>query len=484
MAYSPTVTSSPLMFLYELPTSGAISFSDFCNDLTVNKRHVIDIPAATQARANIRSVLKDNKRTDHERKDFLQLVKVRTLSHVATRGAQMILRCRCTQLFEEYLPYLRGIIECLAHDEIALKSEPFPGLQAELAFSLLTYAFSLSNLARTTVISLGRYEFDRAITEADRKAKDEQLNIAVDFLCRASGIYSYVADTVIPQWETQMKAAPTGFEIPPELSSEVNTALAKLALADAQTLAIRKYLSKAAFDSNIVPGPPLPVSHPSPSLIAKMHLECTSLYASARSLVKTVGTRKRSSSSPDSSGEVSSDLRKYLADQISLHSALSHKWLGVEAGEKGGSQRGGEAVGYMTLAKKELQELKDNGRGISIAKGGEKDVKDQLKQKIADELDSVNVFHKYYKKANDTIHFRPIPSQADLQAKIPTGVMAIATKKYVPRPPAFGPGSVAYIQSQAAAVTLNEGKASPPPPDDTTTRSAPVGTYAGAGAYF
>ncbi|KAG6810679.1 hypothetical protein H0H92_010766 [Tricholoma furcatifolium] len=489
------------MFLYELPTSGAISFSDFCNDLTVNKRHVVAIPAATQARANIRAILKDNKRTEQGRKDFLQLVK----------------------LLEEYIPHLRGIIDCVAHDEIALRSAPrlylhrryvkktdiqasvvfswrttlsanlfntsprlsVSGLQADLAFSLLTYAFSLSNLARTTVISLGRYEYDRAISETDRKAKDEQLNIAVEFLCRASGVYTFVADTVIPEWENQMKGEPS-FEQPPELRREVNTALAKMALADAQTLAIRKYLSKAAFDSNITPGPPLPTSHPSPSLLAKMHLECASLYSSARSLAKTAPARKRPSSAPDSSGEVSTELRKYLADQTALHSALAHKWLGVEAGEKGGTARGGEAVGYMAWAKKELQDLKDGGKTINIAKAGDKDVKDQLKQKIADELESVGVFLKYYKKTNDTIHFQPIPTQADLQAKIPAGIMAIAAKPYVLRPPAFGPGSIAQIQGQTAELVLDKTEkpdAVRPSPSDTPSPAA-TGTYAGAGAYF
>ncbi|KAH0588743.1 pH-response regulator protein palC [Termitomyces sp. J132] len=468
------------MFLYELPTSGAISFSDFCNDLTVNKRHVVDIPAATEARAAIRSVLKVSKRTEHGRKDYLQLVKV----------------------LEEYIPQLRGIIECIAHDEIALKSEPqfswrttlsanifntsprlsIPGLQADLVFSLLTYAFALSNLARSTVSSLGRYEFDRAITESERKAKDDQLNIVVDFLCRASGIFSYIADTVIPQWENQIKGGSAGFEHPPELCREVNNALAKMALADAQTVAIRKYLSKAAFDSNIAPGPPLPSSHPSPGLIAKMHLECVSLYSSARSLVKTVGTRKRPPSAPDSTGEVSTDLRRYLADQEALHSALAHKWLGVEAGEKGGTQRGGDAVGFMTWSKKELQELKDGRLSINIARGGDKGVKDQLKQKIVDELESVNVFHKYYKKANDSIHFQPIPSQANLQAKVPAGIMAIAAKPYVPRLPAFGPGSVAHVQAQTELLDLDDDKPRSSPTD--IPSPATIGTYAGAGAYF
>ena len=64
------------MYVYELPTTGAISFSDFCEDQTSNRRHLAHLPAATEARANLRAVLKDSKRTDHDQKDFLCLVKV------------------------------------------------------------------------------------------------------------------------------------------------------------------------------------------------------------------------------------------------------------------------------------------------------------------------------------------------------------------------------------------------------------------------
>lgn len=64
------------MYLYQLPTTGAISFSDFCVDHSIDKVYTHQIPEATQARANLRGVLKENKRTDHEEKDFLSLVKV------------------------------------------------------------------------------------------------------------------------------------------------------------------------------------------------------------------------------------------------------------------------------------------------------------------------------------------------------------------------------------------------------------------------
>lgn len=174
-----------------------------------------------------------------------------------------------------------------------------------------------------------------------------------------------------------------------------------MALADAQSLAIRKLLSKSAYDSTITPGPPLPTSHPSPALIAKLHLECASLYSSARSLAMTPSSSKSKGKGNISSGadaEVSADLRRYLADEGIFHGALARKWLGIDAGENGGTSKGGEAVAFLAWAKKELEELKDGGRGLGIGKE-----KKERKDKVLEELDSVTVFWKYYKKLNDSV---------------------------------------------------------------------------------
>ena len=187
-----------------------------------------------------------------------------------------------------------------------------------------------------------------------------------------------------------------------------------MALADAQTIAIRKLLSKSAYDSNVSPGPPLPTSHPAPALLAKLHIECASLYSSARSLVKTVGSttptskkglRGNSQEVSSSSKEVSPDLRRYLSRQADLHSALSHKWLGVDAAEKGGPERGGEAVGFLEWAKKELEELKDS-KSFSLPGTTDKDAEDLWKTKLADEIRKATLFYKYYKRINDAVrHF-------------------------------------------------------------------------------
>ncbi|KAF7331671.1 BRO1 domain-containing protein [Mycena kentingensis (nom. inval.)] len=442
------------IYFYELPTTGTISYSDFCKDSTADKLFSTHISDATQSRANLRAVLKESKRTQDDEKDHLRLVKI----------------------LDEYLPKLRGIMACVDNGQIELKSEPtfswrttlsanlfnnsprlnLPSLHAELAYTLLTYAFALSNLAHAKAALLGAYERDRAISAADRKAKEMQLTAAADMLCRASGIFSYIGETVLVAWDASGNSAAVAK--PPDLSREVNNALAKLALADAQTLSIRRLLSKSADDNNVTPGPPLPTSHPPPAFIAKLHLECANLYSSARTLAKTPGGApskgKGININIGKEGEVSAELRRYLSDENSLQEALSHKWLGVDAGENGGTDRGGDAVGFLVWARKELEELK--GR---------------KKERVADELDRVTVFLKHYKKINDSLHFQPVPSQADLQARIPAGKLVLPAKPFVPPQPAFGPGSVEDLRRQAEDLELHDAPAQ-------------QGTYAGAGSYF
>jgi len=163
-----------------------------------------------------------------------------------------------------------------------------------------------------------------------------------------------------------------------------------MTLADAQKLAIRKLLSKSAYDSNVAPGPPLPRSHPSPALLAKLHLECASLYNSARTLAKTPGA------SGGPAGDVTTDLRKYLSEEAIFHNAMGKKWLGVDGGENGGSEKGGEALGFITWARKDLEDM---GKGLSLSKG-EKNIR---KERIVQEAEALLVWQNHYKKFNDTV---------------------------------------------------------------------------------
>lgn len=103
-------------YLYDLPTTGAIAFADFCDDPT--RSYTTAIAEATQARANLRAALKESKRTDGER-DFLKLVKV--LMVCVAPCAWMLMYGK---VVDDYLPHLYGIIAACDADELHLSSEP------------------------------------------------------------------------------------------------------------------------------------------------------------------------------------------------------------------------------------------------------------------------------------------------------------------------------------------------------------------------
>ena len=105
-----------------------------------------------------------------------------------------------------------------------------PSLATDLAFTLLTYGFALSNLARAVIVSLGTYEIERGVSDNERKAKDERLGFAVTLLCKASGVFEYVAKDVLALWdENRHRVVSTGMSCPrpPDLSREVIIGLSK-----------------------------------------------------------------------------------------------------------------------------------------------------------------------------------------------------------------------------------------------------------------
>jgi hypothetical protein len=103
-----------------------------------------------------------------------------------------------------------------------------PTFTADLAFVLLTYGYALSNLARSYVAALDAYGGDQATVYAlDRKSKDEQLSVAVSFLRKASGVFSYVGENVLANWTVGKPGSGSNFKKPPDLIEEVSNALAK-----------------------------------------------------------------------------------------------------------------------------------------------------------------------------------------------------------------------------------------------------------------
>ncbi|CUA66674.1 pH-response regulator protein palC [Yarrowia lipolytica CLIB122] [Rhizoctonia solani] len=420
-------------YVYDLPTTGALSLSELCTDITGS--HASNLARATEARANVRAILKASRRTDAGERDYLKVVKA----------------------LDEYTPFVNAIIASVAADDLTLAQEPIfswrstlshstlsdpprinvHGLHAELAFVLHSSAYALSNLAAASVASLGTYERDRALPDADRRAKDEKLTFAVKLLCRAAGIFTHIAQVVIPEL-----GKGTGGPRPPELREDVANALAKLALADAHALSVRKLLTRSAVQAALSPGPPLPQGHPPPAFVAKIYLYTASLYASARGMTDT-SQRKLSllkSRGGADNAEVSQDTRRYLEDETALTEALAHKWLGVDAGEAG---RTGDAAGYLKWAKSELESLKE-GKLARFKKSGGVDGK-MKKERSVEELESIGMFLNNYLKVNDSINFQPVPTSSTLQSTIPAGMSVVTEKPYEAPMPAFGPGTPDYV---------------------------------------
>jgi hypothetical protein len=151
-------------------------------------------------------------------------------------------------------------------------------------------------------------------------------------------------------------------------------------------------MTKSSYDSVISPGPPLPASHPSPALLAKLHLEAASLCASAESLMRIPASRKNDM-------EVAESLLLYARDTAALHGALARKWLGAE---KGAQDAHGMAVGFLGWAKRELDALRDSG----TRKGGKEEGRDERRDRrghIVAEAEDVAQFLRYHTRMNDSV---------------------------------------------------------------------------------
>ena len=271
--------------------------------------------------------------------------------------------------------------------------------------------------------------------------------------------------------------------------------LRRICLADAEKLAIRRLLSKSVnmAEATIRPGPPLARGHPSPSLLSKLYLNVYAQYDAARSLGKSVGSsggtgssdgiasrglggkasnllnmRKdrqiSSNSSTDEASEgISQDLRTYLSDGRAFSSALSYKWLGVDAGENG--NKIGEAIAWLEMARSGVTGLQGKGRISLPGRNKGKVERAKRKDRLVEELEDIDAFLKGYKRTNGTVLFQPIPAEATLLSQTPAGRSALAQRPYTLPAPAFASrrtadleASDAALAAQAAAFNLREGE--------------------------
>ena len=433
------------------------------------------------------------------------------------------------QALGEYIPYLLGIFNGMLTDELIVRRDFVfawqptvsrsrrPGttmiesanIYLEVYFTLMTYAAALGNHAAALVQSLGVYELDSGQSSASRHESEEQLKHAADHLCRAAGVFEYVGGRVLPQWQQH------GEQLEPptvEVTSEVVMALAKLAMADAHTLAVRRLVSNPAAIAHdtLTPGPPLPPGHPSPSLLAKLHLYAAALYQDALALLAAADGQRRApnSQAPGEDAQkssaargvgklvpleklrsklasvgvehrISSSLLQYLEREAHWQRAVAYKWLGIDAGESSG--RTGEALAFLAAAGDMMSRFQPRDAASKAPKPPFTKQARLLRHRGSDspqwvelEIASVRRIHSLYQRMNDTVSFQRVPSLAELELGMPSGRAALAPKPYNPPAPVFGPGSSRVspgLETESLLLGVSSGRPS-------------RGEYSGAGAYY
>ncbi|CAI2166098.1 17868_t:CDS:2 [Funneliformis geosporum] len=385
-----------MSFIYPLPTTSTISWSDFLLD--EDNLYLNRISEATAQRGVVRATLKEAKKTEGP-KDYTKILKT----------------------IDDYLPYLFGIIDCLEGGQLKLKKEietswsctlsdsvlkkkPHvlcKGIYYELIFVLLTYGYAYADWATS-------------IIENDKNDKNDlRLRQAADLLYKAGGIFAYIGEQVCPKWDKKSVSKPS------DVLMEIPTSMSKIALADANSIAIRKALMQQT----------------SSSLLAKLAFGVSGHYEMANGLIKSLKDPSK----------VCSDFRKYISNGTLFHQVCLHLWVVSAIKIQSGSympiaalgkkflaqdayehQQYGKAVGFITEAKDAFH-LLTRSKLITIS------------LHATQEYEEVKNLHTIYVNYNNRVAYEEVPTKADLQALIPCGRVLQELTKYDPPLPSFSP---------------------------------------------
>ncbi|CDS13494.1 hypothetical protein LRAMOSA05670 [Lichtheimia ramosa] len=278
-----------MSYFYSLPTTGAMSFVDFLQNVGSYSTEISD---ATAQRGRLRTVLKDLKRDSQETRDYRHILNT----------------------IEDYLPYLVSILNCLESGDLTLKKNietswrstlsdhiihtgsnapriVCGGIYYELIFVLMTYAYAWSMQSH-----------DILKTVQEGSSSPTQYNKAADALNIAASVFHFIAYDVIPKWRQSPENRPV------ETIKELPAALSKMALADAQYIAINKALLAGQV---------------SKSLVAKLYIGVAGEYEMAYGLISSIAGAQ----------EVSTDLKKYIYDGVQFYKAMGKKFLAMDAND-------------------------------------------------------------------------------------------------------------------------------------------------------
>ncbi|KAI7900737.1 BRO1 domain-containing protein [Cokeromyces recurvatus] len=382
-----------MSFPYSLPTTGSLSFADY---LETTAPYSSEISDATAQRGRLRAVLKELKKENQSTRDYQLLINI----------------------IEEYLPYLISIVNCIETKKLQLKKSIETSwrstlsdhlihtgsnapriscidIQYELIFVLMTYAYALSLQVNN-----------------DLSKQEPATNKMADMLNTAAGVFQFVANEVIPTWKQSPDNRPV------ETVREFPVALSKMALADAQSISINRALA---------------TNNVSKSLIAKLFIGVAGQYEMACSLISTLNQ------------DISTELKKYLADGTLFYKALAKKYLAMDAND---NQKMGQAVGFARECKAELNLIHHS----SLSKPHIR--KSAIAARAAKEKEAISELVSKYTMINNTVSYEPVPTRQELQKLIPGGRGLLELKNFVLPDPIFGPS----VQQKSEKSYLLEGR--------------------------
>ncbi|KAJ1651102.1 hypothetical protein IWQ61_008253 [Dispira simplex] len=255
----------------------------------------------------------------------------------------------------------------------------------EVACTLLAYGLALSSFAFRRVGQLTTATQAKTLEPTTVKTYKQPIQL----LCQAAGVYQYILEQVLPPWSRVDL-----HRHPPDLHPGMLQALSKLAMADAQRIAVR--ISQA--------------QNTSPSLLAKLLLGVVEQYDQAFGLFQTQVQTIRDMT------DQTADLRRYLKDGRIYLAACAKRYLATDAYR---ANRVGVAMGFLQLAKKDIQMLVKKQRSSIVAEA----------QCLLQEIDQES---SLYNKLLSTVSFETVPGEGELLSMIPQGRTLLEVKVFVP----------------------------------------------------
>ncbi|KAJ1979090.1 hypothetical protein H4R35_001646 [Dimargaris xerosporica] len=263
-------------------------------------------------------------------------------------------------------------------------------LAFELGGTLVAYGLALASWAFRQVQHLTMVGQPQQLPDQDTQRYKQ----AMHHLCQAAGVYDYILRNVLPKLAEPLAAYNQGSSNPrpPELTSEMLQILTRLAMADAQRIAIRLSMAQ----------------NRSPSLMAKLLLGVGEEYDAIFGLFQTMSSQDHR--------DMTAELRRYLKDHRIYFQACAQRYLAMDAHQH---DLDGVALGFVDLARAGMQTLRAKDRSPIVHEAA----------LLLTELDQERAT---YDKLNRTVTFDPVPSPAELNQRIPSGRTLLEMKVFTP----------------------------------------------------